>query len=400
MKYSPKNTTQLFPEECLIREITGKPRLSIGIPKENHAVETRLPLTPEGVSIIVEEGHSVYVQRGAGNAIHYSDMQFSEVGAHLVDTEEEIFSTDIIFKIAPPSVKEIEMMHNGASIFSVLQLSNLSREVITLMIKKRITAVAYELIKDNQNTFPILSSISDIEGNAAIATISDLMSSERGGKGILFGGVAGITPPEVVILGAGMSGIVAARAATGLGAFVKVFDHDINKLRKIQQDLGRHIFTSVIHPTVLIKALASADAVIGNLRYINDSEQFMVAEELVKKMKDKTIIVDLSIDQGGCFETSECRTLSNPIYEKHGIIHYCVPNISARVGRTTSMALSNIITPIVLKIGVSGSVQQAIADSLGFRHGAYLYKGIMVNRLIASHYNLSFNEIGLLLTGY
>ncbi len=400
MNQEPKDATRLFPEECLIREIAGKPRLSIGIPKEDAGIETRLPLTPEGVAIITEEGHSVYIQRGAGLPMSYSDMQFSEAGAFLVDSAEEVFSTDIVFKITPPTIGQLHMMQNRSTIFSMLQLSNLSKEAIELMMQKKMNAIAYELIKDEQKAFPVVNSIAEIEGNAAIAIISDLMSSEHGGKGILLGGVAGITPPEVVILGASITGSIAARTAIGLGAMVKVFDHDINKLRKIQHYLGRMVFTSVIHPTVLFKALASADAVIGNLRYINGSDRFMVSEELVKTMKKGSVIVDMSVDQGGCFETSECRTLNDPVFVKHGIIHYCVPNISARVGRTSSIALSNIFTPIILKIGESGSVRQSVADSSGFRHGAFVFNGIMVNRLMGDYYNIPSNDIGLFLTGY
>lgn len=400
MNQEPKDATRLFPEECLIREIAGKPRLSIGVPKEDSSIETRLPLTPEGVAIITEEGHSVYVQRGAGLPMSYSDMQFSEAGAFLVDSPEEVFSADIVFKITPPTIEQLNMMQNRSTIFSMLQLSNLSKEAIELMMKKKMNAIAYELIKDEQKAFPVVNSIAEIEGNAAIAIISDLMSSEHGGKGILLGGVAGITPPEVVILGASITGSIAARTAIGLGAMVKVFDHDINKLRKIQHYLGRMVFTSVIHPKVLFKALDSADAVIGNLRYINGSDRFMVSEDLVKTMKKGSVIVDMSVDQGGCFETSECRSLTDPVFIKHGIIHYCVPNISARVGRTSSIALSNIFTPIILKIGDSGSVRQSVADSSGFRHGAYVFSGIMVNRLMGDYYNIPSNDIGLFLTGY
>lgn len=400
MSQQPKDAKRLFPEECLIREIAGRPRLSIGVPAENPAVETRLPLTPEGVAIIVEEGHSVYIQRNAGHPISYTDMQFSEAGAYLVDSLEEVLSADIVLKITPPSIDELHLMQPRSTVFSMLQLSNLSKEAIELMMQKKMTAIAYELIKDEQKAFPVVNSIAEIEGNAAIAVVSDLMSSEHGGKGILLGGVAGITPPEVVILGASITGSVAARTAIGLGAMVKIFDHDINKLRKIQHYLGRMVFTSVIHPKVLFRALASADAVIGNLRYINGSDRFMVAEALVKTMKKGAVIVDLSVDQGGCFETSECRTISDPVFEKHGIIHYCVPNISARVGRTSSIALSNIFTPIILKIGESGSVKQSIADSSGFRHGAYIFNGIMVNRLMGRYYGIPSNDIGLFLAAY
>ena len=400
MKNSPKEQRSLFPEEMLLREIARQPRLSIGIPKENTAVETRLTLTPEGVAIVTEEGHSVYIQRGAGVPMQYSDLQYSEAGAFMVEDASEVFSADMVLKIAPPTIEELNMMHDRSSIMSMLQLTNLSTECIKLMMSKKMNSIAYELIKDEQTAFPVMSSFSEIEGNTAIAIAAELMSNERGGKGLLLGGVSGITPSEVLILGAGMTGSVAARTAMALGATVKIFDHDINKLRKIQHFLGQQVFTSVIHPAVLFKALSTADAVIGNLRYINGSERFMVSEELVKTMKPGAIIIDLSIDQGGCFETSECRTLQNPVYEKHGIVHYCVPNISARVARTSSMALSNIFAPILLKIGNSGGVDSAINESAGFRHGAYIFGGILVNHLIGEYYGITANDIGLLLAGY
>jgi alanine dehydrogenase len=400
MKHKDKDKSSLFPEESLLREIARQPRLSIGIPRENALSETRLALTPEGVAIVTEEGHSVYIQRGAGEPMSYSDLQYSEAGAYLVDDEIEVFSTDLVLKIAPPTIDELDLMHDRSTILSMLQLSNLSSDCIKLMMNKKMTAVAYELIRDEQNAFPVVSSISEIEGNTAIALAAELMSNESGGKGILLGGVAGISPTEVLILGAGIAGSVAARSALALGAQVKVFDHDINKLRKIQHYLGHQVFTSVIHPAVLFKALASADAVIANLRYINGSERFMVSEELVKTMKPGAIIIDMSVDQGGCFETSECRTLENPIFLKHGIVHYCVPNISARVARTSSMALSNIFAPMLLKIGQSGSIKSAIVESSGFRNGAYIYGGALTNRLVGNYYNISSNEIGLLIAGY
>ncbi len=400
MKQDTKEQRTLFPEECLLREIARQPRLSIGIPKENTEVETRLTLTPEGVAIVTEEGHSIYIQRGAGEGMSYSDLQFSEAGAFMVDDASEVFGTDIVLKIAPPTIDELNLMQDRSSILSMLQLTNLSADCIKLMMKKKMNAIAYEFIRDEQKAFPVVSSISEIEGNTAIAVAAELMSNERGGKGLLLGGIAGITPTEVLILGAGITGSVAARTALALGAQVKIFDHDINKLRKIQHYLGQQVFTSVIQPAVLFRALATADAVIGNLRYISGSERFMVSEDLVKTMKPGAIIIDMSVDQGGCFETSECRTLKNPVYEKHGIIHYCVPNISARVARTSSMALSNIFAPILLKVGNSGGVKSAISESSGFCHGAYIFGGVLVNHLIGDYYGITSNDIGLLLAGY
>ena len=400
MKQDSNYKKAIFPEEALLREIVRQPGLSVGIPCENPRTETRLGLTPEGVSIVVEEGHTVLIQRGAGLPMSYTDLQYSEAGAVIVESKAEVFGADIVLKIAPPTIDELLLMKNGKSIFSMLQLSNLTTESIKLMMSKKLTAIAYELIKDEQKAFPVVNTMSEIEGNTAIAVASELMSSTSGGKGILLGGIAGVSPTEVVIIGAGMGGSVAARSALALGAQVKIFDHDINKLRKIQHYLGQQVFTSVIHPSVLFRALAAADAVIASLRYINGSERFMVSEELVKTMKPGSIIIDLSVDQGGCFETSTCRTISDPVYEKYGVIHYCVPNIPARVGRTSSIALSNLFAPILLKIGNSGSVKKAINESSGFRNGVYVFGGVLVNRLIASYFGLNSNDIGLFLTGY
>ncbi len=400
MTRNPNPQKTYFPEEALLREIASQPKFTIGVPCEDPSTETRLGLTPEGVSIIVEEGHVVKLQRGAGFPMSYSDLQYSEAGATIVDNAAEVFNADIVLKIAPPTVDEIALMKDGSTILSMLQLSNLSADSIKMMMAKKLTSIAYELIKDEQKTFPVVNTISEIEGNTAISVASELMSNSSGGKGILLGGIAGVSPTEVLILGAGMSGSVAARSALALGAQVKIFDHDVNKLRKIQHYLGQQVFTSVIHPSILFKALASADAVIANLRYINGSEMFMVSEELVKTMKQGAIIIDLSVDQGGCFETSSCRTLANPSYEKHGVIHYCVPNISARVGRTSSMVLSNIFAPMLLKIAESGCVGTAIAENTGFRNGVYIYEGIAVNRLIASYFGISSNDIGLFMARF
>lgn len=400
MKQDPFMQRSLYPEESLLREIQRQVQLTIGIPCENPVAETRLALTPEGVAIVVEEGHTVVVERGAGLPMSYTDLQYSEAGAILVDSRAEVFASDVILKIAPPSTDDLLLMKPGRSIFSMLQLSNFSADTLKLMASKKLNAIAYELIKDEQKAFPVINTLAELEGASAIAVASELMSNASGGKGVLLGGVAGISPSEVVILGAGLAGSVAARTALALGASVKIFDHDINKLRKIQHYLGQQVFTSVIHPAVLFKALASADAVIGNLRYINGCERFMVSEELVKTMKQGAVIVDLSVDQGGCFETSECRLLADPVYDRYGILHYCIPNISARVGRTSSMALSNIFAPMLVKIGNSGSVKLAVSESYGFRNGVYMYGGILVNRLIADYFGLPSNEIGLFLAGY
>lgn len=390
----------VFPEECLLREIKNRKNLTIGIPKENQATETRLILTPEAVQIIVEEGHEVLLETGAGLGMDYTDLRYTEAGATIVENADDAFSADIVLKVAPPTPAEVALMNNKATLFSMLQLSLFSKESIQLMMQKKITCVAAELIKDEQRNFPVVSSMSEIDGSAAILIAAEYMSNENGGKGLLLGGIGGITPTEVMILGAGIAGTTAARTAMALGAQVKIFDHDINKLRKIHTLLGQHVFTSVIHPRVLIKALTTADVVVGALRYINESERFMVSEDLVRTMKKGAVIVDLSVDQGGCFETSECRTLMSPAYEKCGVIHYCVPNLSSRVGRTASMALSNIFAPLMLRVSAAGNIREAANESSGLRNGVYLYNGILVNRLIGNYFDIPSNDIGLLMAGF
>ncbi len=391
---------RLQPQECLLREIKNDKKIVFGIPKENQSIETRLALTPEAVSIIVEEGHEVLLETGAGLGMNYSDVRYAESGATIVDTAEDAFSADIILKISPPTPQEVSIMNDRATIFSMLQLSLLSRESIIKMMQKKINAVAYELLKDGQRNFPVVSSISEIEGMTAVSIAAQYMSNENGGKGLLLGGIAGVSSAEVMILGAGIAGASAARTALALGAQVKIFDHDIHKLRKLHQQLGQHIFTSVIHPRVLFKALGTADVVISTLKYINGSERFMVSEDLVRTMKKGAVIVDLSVDQGGSFETSECRSLSDPVYERSGVIHYCVPNLSSRVGRTASMALSNIFAPMALRIASMGGVRNTASEDYGFRNGLYLYNGILVNRLIGNYFNLPANDIGLLMAGF
>ncbi len=387
----------VFPQECLLHTAKSNKRLTFGLPSENRRMETRLALTPEAVALLAEEGHEVFVETGAGLGMGYTDLHYSEAGATIVDMSKDVFSADIVLKIAPPTPEEVVLMNNRSSLLSMLELSLFSKESIEMMMRKKITAIANELIRDEQRNFPVVSSISEIEGMTAISIASQYMSNDNGGKGLLLGGIAGISSTQVVILGAGIAGAVAARTAMALGAQVKIFDHDINKLRKLQQRLGAHVFTSVIHPKVLFKALASADAVIGTLRYINGSERFMVSEDLVRTMKKGAVIIDLSVDQGGCFETSECRTLADPAYERCGVLHYCVPNLSSRVGRTASMALSNILAPLLLKIAANGGVRATANSDYGFRNGMYLYNGILVNRLVGQHFELSFNDIGLLM---
>lgn len=390
-----------IPQE-LLKEIQRlSNRLTIGIPRETEEGERRLALTPEAVEMLTGYGHRVLLESGAGLGINYSDNRYAEAGAEIVETAQELFQADIILKILPPTVEEVAMARPRAIFFSLIQLNRFQREAFELMAMKRITAVSYELMADETGRIPILGVTSEIEGAAAITIASELLSNEQGGKGILFGGMPGLSPTEVVIIGAGNAGTVAARAAQALGASVKVFDDDINKLRAIQNLLGRELFTSTFHPNVLLNAFKSADVVIGAMRYINTRHRYVIAEELIQQMKKGALVIDLRVTQGGCFETTCCLGENDPqIFEQYGVLHYCKPNISNRVARTTSMAYSNILVPFLTRLGDAGSLQMLIKNDRGLRQGIYLYAGKPVAAYVAEHFNVPCNNINLYLSAF
>ena len=365
-----------IPQE-LLKEISKvNNRLLIGIPRERCEAEKRLPLTPEAVDMLTDCGHRVLVESGAGLGINYSDNHFSEAGAEIVDTPAEVFQADLILKILPPLPVEIALMRPRTTVFSLVQFNLFAQEAFELMMAKLITAISYELMADEYNRFPVLNVTSEIEGAASITIASELLSNTQGGKGILLGGIPGVSPTEVVIIGAGNAGTLAARAALALGASVKVFDDDINKLRIIQQVLGQGLFTSTFHPNVLHNAFRSADVVIGAMRYINTRHRYIIATDLVRTMKKGALVIDLRV------------------------LHYCKLNISNRVARTTSMAYSNIFVPLLLSLGDAGSVQGMIKSDKGFRAGVYMYYGKTVNSYVSNHFNLSSNNLDLYLSAF
>jgi len=281
-----------------------------------------------------------------------------------------------------------------------LHFPSQTEEYIRKLMQKRITAISFEGLKDEDNCYPVVRSMSEIAGTTSILIASEYLSNVNDGKGVLLGGVSGITPTEVVILGAGTAAEYAARAAIGLGAFIKVFDFSVTKLKRMQTNLSSRLFTSVFHPRVMQKHLKSADVVIGAMHLGNSGPQFLITEEMVKEMKKGAVIIDLSIDQGGCIETSECRNHSNPVYTKFGVVHYCVPNIASRVARTASIALSNIFNPLLLKIADAGGVQKLLKDELGLRHGVYIYNGILVNARIGNYFSIPSKDIDLLMAAF
>ncbi|HEX3009791.1 MAG TPA: alanine dehydrogenase [Bacteroidales bacterium] len=389
----------LIPQEEMLEIGKKQNQLVIGIPKESDIYESRVPLTPEAVEILVDNGHSILLESDAGLSANYLNTQYSDVGAMIVD-KADVLKADIILKIAPLTVKEIAGLKGNQLILSSLHMRNHSEEYIRSMMQKKITAISFENVKDQYNCYPVVRSMSEIAGNTAILIAAEYLNNANKGKGVMLGGVTGITPTEVVIIGAGTAGESAARAALGLGAFVKIMDNSIHKLQRLQNHLGLRLHTSVLHPQTLKKALKSADVVIGAVHLTGMEQVVIVTEEMVSQMKKGSVIVDISIDQGGCFETSEVRNHGDPVFRKYDVVHYCVPNIASRVARTASIALSNVMGPILKDIASSGSITQTLKTNLGLRHGVYLYNGILTNHVIGKMLDIPAQDINLLMAAF
>lgn len=398
VRLSPEG--KLLPQEEMLEISRQKKNMLIGVPKDTSFQENRVALVPEAVNLLVNNGHEVIVETNAGKASHFEDREYSDAGARIVYSPQEVYVADLILKVAPPSKEEIEMMHEKQVLFSALHATIHDKEYFKAMIDKRLTTIAFENLKDDCNTYPIVRSMSEIAGNTAILIAAEYLSNVNNGKGLILGGISGVTPTEVVILGAGTVGEFAARSAMGLGAVVKVFDNSIHKLRNLQSRLGTRIFTSIIQPKVLQKALMRADVVIGALNAHGKRTPCVVSESMVSEMKAGSVIIDVSIDQGGCFETSRVTNHSDPIFKKHDIIHYCVPNIPSRVARTASYALSNVVAPILLNIGEEGGFEILIKKDPGVRNGIYLYNGILTNSFVGETYGIPYKDIDLLMAAF
>jgi alanine dehydrogenase len=389
--------TALLPQEETLEIGRKKGNLFIGIPKEISFQENRVALVPDAVSLLVNNGHRVIIESDAGKMANFQDHDYSEAGAQVVYSPLEVYKADIILKVAPPSPEEISMMQQKQTLISSLQLTVQPEDFIKQLMAKKITAVAFDWIKDQDGIYTVIRSMGEIAGSTSILIAAEYLSNVNNGQGAILGGISGISPTEVVILGAGTVGEFATRAALGLGASVKVFDNSIYRLRRMQSDIGTRIFTSVIQPRVLAKHLKTADVVIGAIRGQQGRTPCVVSEQMVSEMKVDSVIVDVSIDQGGCFETSEVTNHSRPVFRKHGVIHYCVPNIASRVSRTASFALSTIFTPILLNIGEEGGVENMLRRDIGVRNGVYLYNGTLTNQVLGEMFKLPYQDINLLM---
>ncbi|MGV6861966.1 MAG: alanine dehydrogenase [Putridiphycobacter sp.] len=387
----------LLPQEEMLAISKKKGSLKIGIPRETSYQENRVALIPETVQLLVNNGHEVLIESKAGEKSKYTDNDYSESGAQICYDTAEIFKCNIILKVAPPKQEEIDLMPGNQTLISALQLTLQPKETLVALMQKRITAIAWDYIRDDHGIFPVVRTMGEIAGNTSVLIAAELLSNYNEGKGIMMGGVAGVQPTEVVVLGAGTVGEYAIRAAIGLGASVKVFDNSLSRLRRLQNDIGQRIYTSIIQPKLLEKAVMRADVIIGAIRAPFGRTPCIVTNEMVSQMKPNSVIVDVSIDQGGCFETSKVTNHLNPTYKTYDVIHYCVPNIASRVSRTASIALSNIFSPLLLEMGAMGGSKEMIKKDPGFRSGAYIYKGKLTSKILGEVFDLPYKDIELLL---
>lgn len=387
----------LMPQEEMLEVITEKKSMKIGIPADCSGIEHRIPLAPLAIEQLVKEGFKIYIQEGAGKGANFTDLQYADYGAIITKNLSDIFSCDIILKIFPLTIEEIDMLRGNQIVITSLHSNCQDKEYFVKLMQKRITALAFDTMQDSKGLNPIVKSMSEIAGRSSVLIASEYLSNIHKGKGEMFGGVTGVSPTEVVIIGAGTAGTYAAQTAHSMGAMVKVFDNSVSKLDHLQQHIGNKVFTSTIHSKVLLSAIKTADVIIGALKIYNKRPNIIITEEMVMQMKKNSVIVDISIDQGGIVETGKPTTHKNPVFLKHGVIHYCVPNIASRVARTASYAISNVIAGELMNLQQCGNITQYLKVNSGTRKGVYIYNGILTDDNIGVIHGIFSKDLDLLL---
>ena len=390
--------SKLYPQEKPAKIGRSQKTLFIGVPKEGSKFENRVALTPKAVELITRQGHKVLVEAGLGEGANFADKEYTEAGANLTKDPKEVFKSELVLKVEYPTTEEIEWLSPGRTIVSTIHREEQKvRERLALLNAKKVTAIGYELLEDKSGGLPIVRAMSEIAGAVVIPVAAEYLTSGNNGRGMILGGITGVPPTNVVIIGAGTVTEYAARTALGLGASVKVFDQHLYKLHRLKHILSSSIFTSTIDEVALKNALEEADVVIGAVRSEDGILKKVINEDMVKGMKRGAVIVDVSIDEGGVVETSKPTNLDKPTFEKHGVIHYCVPNIASKVARTSTKVLSNIFTPIIGEIARNGGVDEMIFQNPWFLKGVYCYKGAITNYSLAEKFRMKYKDLNLLL---
>lgn len=389
-----------FTYETLEETLDVKPKgeeLCIGLPKENSFNENRIALTPEAVGVMIANGHQVIVETKAGEGASYSDKDYSDAGAKIAYDKKEVFECGIVVKSAPVSEEECELLKHNQYIISPIHLAVMSKEILLKMMDKKITALSFENLKDDSGHNPIVRSMSEIAGSAVMLIAGQYLNNANKGKGVLVGGISGIPPTKVIIIGAGIVGEYAARTALAMGASVKIFDNSIYRLKRLQNNIGGRLWTSVIEPKILAKQLKTCDVAVGALSSANGRTPIIVSEDMVMNMRPGTVIVDVSIDRGGCFETSEVTSHKDPVFIKYDVIHYCVPNIPSGFARTASQAISNVLMPLLLETADDGGIDNVVWYKINIRSGIYMFKGSLTNFYLSERFDIKYTDLNLLI---
>ena len=375
-----------------------KRTLRIGVPKEVSGEERRVALAPYGAGILAAAGHDVSVERGAGEEAHFSDAEYAEAGAELVDTAEELYGkSELIVKVFPPCEDELEWMQEKQVLISALHLGNMTPTFLRRLMDLRVTGIGFEFIAESDGTLPIVRMMHEISGSMAIQVAARLLESSEGGRGVMLGGISGVPPATVVILGAGVIGEWAARTALGYGAHVIVLDTDLGALRSLEHYLDRRITTAMANAQYVRQAVQRADVVIGAMMSGGHRSPVLVTREMVASMRAGSVIVDLVTDQGGCIETSHPTSHSDPTFVSDDVIHYCVPNMPSNAARTATYALTNVLTPYLLDIGESASINDALWQNTSLRSGTYVYRRHLTKKSLALLFGMSHRDIDLLI---
>ncbi|MEA3495384.1 MAG: alanine dehydrogenase [Bacteroidota bacterium] len=391
-----KSASVLTKEEY-VKHTSKRKSLSIGIPKEISDNEKRVPLTPSAINILINNDFKVIIEKDAGINARFTNHQYSEAGAIISESKKEVYQSDIILKIAFPSIEDIKLLKKNQLLISSLSLSHLEKQQLELLIEKKTTAISFEFLKDDYGFFPIVQSMSEIAGREAVFIASEYLS-DTNGKGILLGGITGVPPTEIVVIGAGIVGKYATKNALALGASIKVFDNSVQKLRDLHNTLGVPFYSSILQPDIFNTAVKNADVVICAIKSQNNNTNLLITEEMISQMKEGSLLIDISIDQENCCETSKATLLEKPVFTKHGVTHYCVPNIPSRVPQTASVALSNILSQLLVDLINAGNIENYLWEKQNARNGIFLYHGILTNNFLGRKFNLNSKTLDILLT--
>jgi len=390
--FTPFSEQELMPKEEKLEIIKKGKQYSIGVPKETCLNERRTCITPDAVQVLIANGHQITIEAGAGEGSFYSDLQYSESGAKITTDIREVYEQDLVLKINPPTTDEIEYLKPNTYLVSALQINLRDKEYFQKLSEKKINAIAFEFIVDEYKQLSLVRLIGEIAGNISVLYAAELLALSNG---LMLGGITGVRPTEVVVLGAGIVGEFATKAALGLGANVKVFDNSLSKLRRLHMIIDGRVPTSIIDPKELAKSLRRADVVIGALS--KPSLAPIITEDMVARMKKGSVIIDVTIDNGKVIETSELTNMEDPYLVKHGVIHCGLPNLTSKMPRTTTKAISNFFLSYLLNYDEEGGFENMLIRKNEMKQSLYMYKGRHTKKIICDRFGLNYHDINLLI---